>query len=138
MEDPASLLVGTWTYRSFVSNPDLGAAFNTLEFGRANLRIDSAPAGTLNGLLYGTGWQLTLKGTIIPGNAPEVRFQGTGTVNGAHWVYDYMGYLVPPWPNGVHQVLSIVGSVVRTIPHPSGNGTAPAGAVASWIGVKQP
>jgi hypothetical protein len=130
--------VGTWTYRSFSSNPDLAAAFNTLEFGRANLRIDPAPAGTLTGLLYGPGWQLTLKGTITPGHPVEVRFQGTGVINGADWIYDYRGYLVPAWPNGIHQVPAIVGSVVRTIPHPSGAGTAPAGVVASWIAVKQP
>ena len=83
--------VGTWTYRSFSSNPDLAAAFNTLEFGRANLRIDPAPAGTLTGLLYGPGWQLTLKGTITPGHPVEVRFQGTGVINGADWIYDYRG-----------------------------------------------
>jgi hypothetical protein len=134
----ASPVVGTWTYRSFVSNPDLAAAFTTLEFGRANLRIDPAPAGTLTGLLYGPGWQLTLQGTITPGPPLAVRFQGTGVINGAEWIYDYLGYLVPAWPNGVHQVPAIVGSVIRTIPHPSGNGIAPAGVVASWIGVKQP
>ena len=27
-------LVGTWTYRSFLSNPDIDADFDSLEFGR--------------------------------------------------------------------------------------------------------
>lgn len=134
----ASTLVGIWTYRSFLSNPDLSADFNSLEFGRANLRIDPAPLDTLTGLIYGSGWQLTLRGAITWGNPFELRFQGSGTVGGAPWVYDYIGYAVRPWPNGVDQVPAIVGSIVRTIPHPDGNGgTAPAGVVASWIAVRQ-
>jgi hypothetical protein len=63
-----------------------------------------------------------------------VRFQGIGEGAGAEgWVYDYVGYLVPAWPNGVDQRLALVGSVVRTVAH----GANPAGMVASWIAVKQ-
>ena len=42
-------------------------------------------------------------------------------------------------PNIIDQRPAIVGSIVRTIPHPTGpNGqsTAPAGFVAQWIAVK--
>lgn len=135
----ASTLVGTWTYRSFDNNPDLAADFDTLEFGRGNLRIDPAPMDTLKGLIYGPGWQLALKGSINYGNPFELRFQGVGVVGGAEWIYDYIGYAVRPWPNGISQVPAIVGTIVRTIPHPSsGGGTSPAGVVASWIAVRQP
>jgi hypothetical protein len=134
----ASTLVGTWTYRSFLSNPDLSADFDSLEFGRGNLRFDPAPMDTLTGLIYGPGWQLKLKGSINYGNPFEVRFQGTGVVGGSEWVYDYVGYVVRPWPNDVDQRPAIVGSIVRTIPHPSGGGgTSPAGVVAQWIAVRQ-
>jgi hypothetical protein len=68
----------------------------------------------------------------------RARFQGTGIVNGEQWIYDYEGYLVNHWPNGVQQRPAIVGSVIRTIPHSGGEpGTvAPAGVVASFYAVK--
>lgn len=135
-----AVLLGTWTYRSFISDPDLGADFNSLEFGRGNIRIDKGEMQQFKGLIYGPGWQLTLKGGITYGNPLTVRFQGKGLVGGAEWVYDYLGYLVNEWPNGVAQRPALVGTIVRTIPHPTGpNGqsTAPAGVVAQWIAVKQ-
>jgi hypothetical protein len=55
--------------------------------------------------------------------------------SGERWVYDYIGYLVPIWPNGVDQRAAIVGSVIRTVPH--SNGQARAGYTASFIAVKQ-
>lgn len=134
------VLLGTWTYRSFLSNPDVNAEFNALEFGRGNIRIDEAPLQRFTGLIYGPGWELKLKGAIAYGNPFNVRFQGVGIVGGAQWIYDYTGFLIPEWPNGVDQRPAIVGSIVRTIPHPTGpNGksTAPAGVVAQWIAVKQ-
>ena len=140
MDTVPVILVGTWTYRSFISNPDLNADFDALQFGRGNLRIDPAPMQSLNGLIYGDGWQLTLKGSITYGNPFTVRFQGTGVIGGAEWIYDYVGYLVREWPNGVDQRPALVGSIVRTIPHPSGQGgksIAPAGVVAQWIAVQQ-
>ena len=137
-ESNNSVLVGTWTYRSFLNDPDYATPFNDLEFGRANIRIDPAPMNEFKGLIYGPGWQLTLKGSLNYGNPFTVRFQGTGLVGGEEWIYDYIGYVTLPWPNGVNQRPTIVGSIVRTIPHASGTGgTAPAGVVCSWIAVKQ-
>ena len=46
-----SILLGTWTYRSFLSNPDLNADFDALEFGRGNIRIDDAPLQIFSGLM---------------------------------------------------------------------------------------
>ena len=60
-------------------------------------------------------------------------------VSGAEWIYDYIGWLVPAWPNsdGRLQRDAIVGSVVRTIPHSNGQGgTSPAGVVASFYAVR--
>lgn len=132
-----SVLVGTWTYRSFINDPDVSTAFNDLEFGRGNIRIDAAPMNEFKGLIYGPGWQLQLKGSTNYGDPFSVRFQGTGVVSGEEWIYSYVGYLVLPWPNGVDQRPALVGSIVRVIPHSSGTGgVAPAGFVASWIAVK--
>jgi hypothetical protein len=132
-----SVLVGTWTYRSFINDPDVSTSFNDLQFGLGNIRIDQSPMNEFIGLIYGPGWELKLKGSTTYGNPFTVRFQGRGVVGGEEWVYDYVGYVVRPWPNGVDQRPAIVGSIVRTIPHSSGTGgVAPAGVVASWIAVK--
>ena len=129
---------GIWSYRSLLNNPDLATDFDKLEFGRGNIRIDPAPPGQFKGLIYGPGWELELFGSIQEGSPATVWFQGKGTVGGAPWVYDYLGYLVPQIPNGVDQIPAIVGSVTRAIPHPNGNGgTSPAGVVASFYAVKQ-
>lgn len=97
----------------------------------------------LKGTIGGPGWSLDLKGAREYGNPMHVRFQGKGVINGEEWIYDYDGYLVPAWPNGVQQVPAIVGSIVRTVPHsgspPKDGGPAPihpAGVVASWYAVK--
>lgn len=39
----SNILVGTWTYRSFLNDPDLATQFNNLEFGRGNIEIEPAP-----------------------------------------------------------------------------------------------
>ena len=133
----SGVLVGTWTYRSFLNDPDLSSDFNSLEFGRGNIAINAAPMNQFVGRIYDTGWQLNLKGSITYGNPFTVRFQGTGVVGGEEWIYDYEGYVIRPWPNGIDQRLAMVGTIVRTIPHSSGAGTAPAGVVCSWIAVRQ-
>jgi hypothetical protein len=55
-------------------------------------------------------------------------------VGGVQWIYDYNGYYVTHWPNGVDQVEAIVGSVIRTIPH---GATNPAGVVVSFYAVRK-
>jgi len=49
------------------------------------------------------------------------------------WQYDYRASTTPKWPNGVSQMPTLVGTVIRAKPH---NG-APAGVVASFIAIKQ-
>jgi hypothetical protein len=132
-------LVGKWTYRSFLSNPDLSTAFNDLEFGRGTITVVEAPMGVFAGTIGDTGWSLELNGSINYGDPYCVRFQGKGVVGGEEWIYDYIGYVIKPWPNGMDQVPAMVGSIVRTIPHTgaSPGSTAPAGVVCSWIAVWQ-
>jgi hypothetical protein len=129
-----NILTGNWTYRSFLNDPDPGASFDSLEFGLGTLRIDDSPLNEFAGVLEGDGWSLQLQGSTTWGNPFEVRFQGSGVVEGEEWKYDYLGYVVKPWPNGVDQRMAIVGSIVRTLPDGDG---APAGEVCSWIAVKQ-
>jgi hypothetical protein len=133
------ILTGLWTYRSFLSNPDVNADFDSLEFGVGNIKINDAPMQTFDGSIFGPGWSLALTGSIGYGNPFTVQFQGKGVVGGAEWIYNYVGYVIPNWVNGVDQRPAIVGTIVRVIPHPTGpnnKSTAPAGVVAQWIAVK--
>jgi hypothetical protein len=131
--------VGSWTYRSLLNDPDINTQFNDLEFGRGIIVITKAAEQVLEGTIGGTGWSLNLHGSRAYGSPMQVRFQGKGLVSGEEWIYDYIGWLVPVWPNSndTLQRPAIVGSVVRTIPHSSGNGgVAPAGVVASFYAVR--
>jgi hypothetical protein len=42
------------------------------------------------------------------------------------------------WPNSVNQVDAMVGSIVRSKPHASGSGIAPAGVTATFILLRNP
>jgi|GEM_PF-198760 len=138
---PGAGFSGKWTYRSFISDPmmsDPDAPLKTLLFGQGTLVITVDGAGTVSGTLGGDGWELNLAGTVRLGHPSVVRFQGKGTIAGEQWVYDYIGYAVPKWPNGVDQRPAIVGTIVRTVPHSNGSGgISPAGYVAQWIAVQQ-
>jgi hypothetical protein len=132
--------VGSWTYRSLLNDPDINKDFNSLEFGRGTIVIKEAPSQVLTGTIGGPGWSLELHGSRAYGSPMQVRFQGKGLVGGEQWIYDYIGWLVPVWPNSDERLQrpAIVGSVVRTIPHSNGKGgTNPAGVVASFYAVKQ-
>lgn len=131
--------VGDWSYRSFSNDPDLGKAANDLLFGQGSIRFDEVSASELSGTIGGPGWSLALRGGFGYGSPMQVRFQGTGVVDGEQWIYDYIGWLVPVWPNSTDrlEVPAIVGSVVRTIPHSGGGGGLhPAGVVASFYAVR--
>jgi hypothetical protein len=136
----ANPLVGKWTYRSFRSIPDISTPFEKLELWRATLTVEeSATLGAFQGRLDGEpGEGLILNGTISYGGTVAVRFQGRGDGNASKdWVYDYLGFLIPQWNNGVDQRPALVGTIVRTKSHKSGTGIAPAGSVAQWIAVKR-
>src|SRR5215212_2626610 len=133
--DKGKPFVGRWTYRSFHNDPEPSKEFNVLRFGTGTLVLDEPDYGRLSGSLGGEGWNLSLVGGYTYGNPFDLRFQGSGDISGEKWVYDYVGYLVPIWPNGIDQRPAIVGSVIRTVQH--SNGQARAGYIASFIGVKQ-
>ena len=135
--------VGSWSYRSFLNDPDLSkdTNMNQLLFGDGTLVITAPSSVTLGGTIGGDDWSLDLHGSIGYGSPAQVRFQGKGIVNGEEWIYDYIGWLVPVWPNSTDtlQTPAIVGSVTRTIPHSGSKpGTInPAGVVASFYAVRQ-
>jgi hypothetical protein len=109
-----------------------------LEFGRGTITVEEAPMGVLQGTIGSPGWSLNLSGSINCGDPYCLRFQGNGIVNREEWIYDYIGYVIKAWLNGMNQRPAITGSIVRTIPHSSGSGgIAPAGVVCSWIAVWQ-
>lgn len=131
--------VGTWTYRSLINDPNINTDFDKLEFGRGTLKITQESSTTLGGTIGGDDWSLDLHGSFGYGSPMQVRFQGKGLVGGELWIYDYIGWLVPVWPNSdsTLQRAAIVGSVVRTIPHSgSGGSVHPAGVVASFYAVR--
>jgi hypothetical protein len=131
--------VGSWTYRSLLNDPDPKKQFNDLQFGLGTIVIEEAAEEVLKGTIGGEGWSLNLYGSRDYGTPMQVRFQGKGLVSGEEWIYDYIGWLVPVWPNSnpTLQRPAMVGSIVRTIPHSGGDGTVhPAGVVASWYAVK--
>lgn len=127
--------VGKWTYRSLLNEPKIGTDFNDLEFGRATLVLEELSFEQVQGTIGGTGWSLSLYGSFSYGSPMGIRFQGKGTVGGEPWVYDYIGWLVPTWPNSdaAQQRSAIVGSVIRTVKH----GSSPAGVVASFYAVRE-
>jgi hypothetical protein len=135
--------VGNWSYRSLLNDPDLSKDnnMNQLLFGDGTLAITAPSSVELGGTIGGDGWSLDLHGSIGYGSPAQVRFQGKGIVNGEEWIYDYIGWLVPVWPNSTDtlQTPAIVGSVTRTIPHSGSKpGTInPAGVVASFYAVRQ-
>jgi hypothetical protein len=144
--------VGSWSYRSFNNDPDLSKDSNVTQllFGDGTLKITAPSAEKLGGTIGGSlsptsNWLLNLRGSIGYGSPSQVRFQGVGVVNGEEWIYDYIGWLVPVWPNSTDLLerAAIVGSVVRTVPHHGTNddGTMnstihPAGVVASFYAVR--
>jgi hypothetical protein len=130
---------GKWTYRSLLNDPDVDTDFDKLEFGRGTLEIAESSSTVLKGTIGGPGWSLNLHGSFGYGSPMQVRFQGKGLVSGELWVYDYIGWLAPAWPNSdsTLQRDAIVGSVVRTVQHKSsGGGESPAGAVASFYAAR--
>lgn len=129
-------LVGTWTYRSFQNLPDPNLAFNDLRFGQGELVIDTFTPGGFSGRLnFSPTAGLRLTGASSFGNPVTIRFQGRGEGQGVEdFVYDYVAYLVPIWPNGVNQRPALVGSIVRTEPHAGG---AEPGFVGTWFAVRQ-
>ena len=137
------MVAGLWTYRSYLNDPELvggdPAKALALIFGEGVFSFQTPSPHDLTGMLdMGGGYVLDLKGTIArPHNGPVVlviKGYGRDATPTAGWEYDYHCWPGYHWPDGVDQVASLVGTVVRAKPH---NGE-PAGVVASFIAVRQP
>ena len=127
---------GNWTYRSLRNLP-INTPFGDLQFATATMRFNKHAGDSIFGVLdMGPGNALILKGKLTTSNGSTTFYiQGIGVPNSstANWEYDYQGYVVPKWKNGIQQVDACVGSVIRAKPH----GNAKAGETASFYMVRQ-
>lgn len=141
-------LTGAWIYRSFrnvekLISPDepLG---KELLFGQGELVFDPVVGhDDVKGQIAFRSDppkqddpRLELEGRIEHGSPHQFTMRASGlsgtTADG--WVYDYIGFLVPDWPNGVGQTKAMVGSVIRSVEHGQ---NSPAGVVASFVAVER-
>jgi hypothetical protein len=126
-------LAGTWAYRSYRNTADQPV------FGAGLFTFATPSSTTLTGNLdMGGGLVLDLEGKVRPADkgcplTAEINGYGRAGTATQGWEYDYYGFLAYQWPNGVDQVPSLVGSIVRAKPHDGGA----AGVTASFIAVKQ-
>jgi hypothetical protein len=136
-------LSGSWTYRSFNPTYVAGAEKKELELVLAEAVFDlqTPTSTTLQGTIDWPGGGLDLNGTLLEGfEGAEKRVSfdivgiGRPRTETADWEYRYHGQLTPPLSNAVDQRPTLVGSVLRSKPH----GQSPAGAVYSFIAVKEP
>ena len=127
---------GNWTYRSLHNFP-IDTPFCNLEFATAVMRFQKHSEDSIFGVLdMGEGYTLNLKGKLTTCNGSTTFYiQGEGVQNSNtdNWEYDYQGYVVSKWKNGLNQVDACVGSVIRSKPH----GNAKAGKTASFYMVRQ-
>ena len=125
-------LAGTWAYQSYQNIEEQTV------FGAGTFTFTKPSPDTIQGTLdMGDDLVLDLDGTVTAasGNAPlTVHIIGNGRpyTKTQGWEYDYHGFLGYMWPNGVDQVPSLVGTIVRAKPHDGGA----AGVTASFIAVK--
>jgi hypothetical protein len=118
-------LPGKWTYRSYLNradiivgdDPDPAVRNLAAMFGQGSTANNAAKALSL---VFGEGVM-----TFDPPSDNNV----TGTFD----MYDYRANSTPKWPNGVNQVPTLVGTVIRAKPHDGGA----AGVVASFIAIKR-
>jgi hypothetical protein len=135
------MLSGHWTYRSYRNLTKLvGAdpqAALTLILGEGVFELSQSGDGRVEGALgMETGDALRITGSVeSAGNRTGFTLIGTG-LDGtatAGWRYDYHGVVGYTWPDGVDQVPSLLGTVIRVKAH---GPNAPAGYTASFIAVR--
>jgi len=151
-----SYLNGTWTYRSLLNATNVNADFDSLEFAAAAMILsakddDPVVKGQIywmNDSVNAQGDTINFKqGLNITGkyyyNDTTMCFFlegfGADSLVTTGWQYNYQGYVVPMWPEGINQAKTLVGSVVRVKKHscnPQGDSCHPAGVTASIYLVK--
>jgi len=136
--DPAVQALGPIYGSDNVANATAAVKALNLIFGEGTITFDPPAGDALTGNLdMGGGLVLDLKGTMQTTSTGDVSIAVIGTGRAGtkteNWEYDYKATTTPRWPNGVNQVPTLVGTVIRAKPH---NG-APAGVVASFIAIKR-
>lgn len=128
--------LGTWRYRSFLNVTTPAKKLDDILFWEAEMSLQDAGNGRVTGTIGDASDKLTVRGSGTFGFPNYVRFEANGIdgTSSAGWKYNYAGFFVPDWPDGVDQQDAIVGSVIRSVPH--SNGRAKAGYVASFIAVR--
>lgn len=109
-----------------------------LIFGEGVITFDQPSGNNISGTLdIGNGFVLDLNGIlqVSPAGDISVELVGTGRAGTPtdNWEYDYKAATTSKWANGINQIPSLVGTVIRAKPH----GASPAGYVASFIAIKQ-
>lgn len=135
------MLSGHWTYRSYrnltkLIGEDPQAAL-ALIFGEGVFELSQSGDGRVEGAFgMETGYALRITGSVeAAGDRTGFTLIGSG-LDGtatAGWHYHYRGIVGYMWPNGVDQIPSLLGTVVRVNAH---GPNAPAGYTASFIAVR--
>ena len=135
------MLSGHWTYRSYrnltkLVGEDPQAAL-ALIFSEGVFELQQSADGRVEGGLgMATSYALHITGSVeTAGNGLGFTLigEGLGGTVTAGWRYDYRGVVSYMWPNGVDQIPSLLGTVVRVKAH---GPNAPAGCTASFIAVR--
>ncbi|MGH2666333.1 hypothetical protein [Flavobacterium sp.] len=128
---------GNFVYRSLLNSTFIGEDFLKLKFGEGLMTLTQKGDGDFTGNFdMGDNYLMTLEGTIYEdGNTTgfKMRAIGVDTSPTKGWIYDYQGIVVPDWPNGINQLLTVVGSVIRVVDH----GTSKAGVTATFYMVSR-
>lgn len=138
------VISGDWIYRSFINTTQPAQELSDILFGEGDLTLSVGADGIFqpSTLSFGTDYGMNVFGQAVAQNddtfsqpriAIEMKAFGIEGQKTAGWLYEYRGYLVPTWYNGVDQATALVGTVIRVVPH----GTGTAGVVASFVAVKK-
>lgn len=130
-------IAGQYVYRSLHNNQNLGEDFSKLRFGEGIISLTQTDESNVSGELdMGGDYKLILNG-IVEGFDNHVALymkgEGLGNTPTEGWIYEYSGYVAYSWPNGIDQIKTITGTVVRSADH----GNSGAGYTGSFIMVKR-
>ena len=124
-----SNISGHYVYRSLHNKASIE---DEIKFGEGLMTIIQKETGNFTGDFdMGGDYIMKLEGTMNKdGTNIAFKMTGKGVENTPTegWIYDYQGIVTPNWPNGINQLTTITGSVIRTVDH----GNAKAGYTATF------
>jgi hypothetical protein len=137
---PQTNMAGTWVYRSIKNIADPTEDLSNMKLLVGIIEIPPYQGneftGTLTATNFGKEIKHLLKGQINGDHFTMIALPGNDVTEG--WLYNYTGWLVPMWKDGVKQVPTFVGSVLRITEHPfPGGGTSTSGGSYTIIGMKK-